>query len=460
MQIQKVFFSFIVFFCCSANISSAITVKDIPNPKHMQLYGKEIRVGQKSTITVHTELRKNYKSAVESFEKSLAYLTNIEDNKPVFIHVLTQQIKESLPHNIISLLAKSESYLIEIKNNGIRIIGSDNLGALHGMATLEKILIDNKGILPQGQIIDWPDHKIRALHLTIADGLRPDNIKDFIIKARFDHYNTLILLLKDAIEFDSAKGITRKKAPWTKKELADVVQFARENGLEVVPEISLLTQQQRFLKNTYPHLMYNKSTYDPGKEETYQLVFSIIDELVNLIHPKALHIGHDEVAGFNSDSRAKWLGKSESVLPPELFLHDVKRLYTYLKDKGIETWMWGDMLLAPHEFPEMEQHHLHGINGYASLRNKIPAEVVICDWHYFGKTTEFLSSLAFAMAGHRVLGATYINENIIRSFSRYVARMPKGGEGMIATVWAYVIRDKDLAIRVINKSAEAFWNAR
>ncbi|MDD5439604.1 MAG: hypothetical protein PHS37_05415, partial [Candidatus Omnitrophica bacterium] len=55
-------------------------------------------------------------------------------------------------------------------------------------------------------------------------------------------------------------------------------------------------------------------------------------------------------------------------------------------------------------------------------------------------------------AGHKVLGATWDNDQTIVSFSHYIAHI--GAEGMIATTWG-----KENAGHIMALSAEAFWNA-
>lgn len=123
--------------------------------------------------------------------------------------------------------------------------------------------------------------------------------------------------------------------------------------------------------------------------------------------------------------------------------------------------MWGDMLIAPEEFPGMLDKHLHGTHSYSSLRNKIPKDIVICDWHYFDEQPDFPSASTFAKAGHRVLGAAWKKEKTIKNFSRYISTMSANNEGMIATTWFHVQRREwDIVSDIIKNSGEAFWNAK
>jgi hypothetical protein len=285
-------------------------------------------------------------------------------------------------------------------------------------------------------------------------------MKRFITMARFGHFNTFVLQIANDVKFASmAKAASAES--WTVEQFLHVVSYARQHGLNVVPEMRTLTHLKWFLEH-YPSIRYNASTYDPRKEETYAIILPILDEVITLIRPKAIHIGHDEAAGHSLESGQKWLRAGETMLPKELFLMDVLRLHSYLAERGVETWMWGDMLISPAEFPGMLARHLHGASGYASIRAKIPRDIVIVDWHYADKQATFPSALTFLKEGHTVLGATWRKEETIRNFSRYLLSITHGTTGgMMATIWK-LLHDNDWGAieKVLTVSAENFWNAR
>jgi hypothetical protein len=227
--------------------------------------------------------------------------------------------------------------------------------------------------------------------------------------------------------------------------------------MRIIPEIKLLTHQKKFFQRSYPELMYNASTYDPRKKEVYAKVFYLLDEIITLLHPDAVLIGHDEVAGHKEKSAKKLRHAGEKMLPANLFLHDVLKIHDYLKERNIETWMWGDMLISPEEFPEMRQKALHGAaSGYGkSLRDKLPRDIVICDWHYADKQSEFPSLAVFKKEGFRVLGSTWKKKKTIRNFSHYAAL--HGADGMIATTWVHVPRKEwSVVERIMKTSGDAF----
>lgn len=302
-------------------------------------------------------------------------------------------------------------------------------------------------------------HPIRALHVQLEYGknpVTPEMVKKIIKDAQGQGFNTLIILLANKVNF-ATLPIPFNGKKWSTEEFLEVSNFAKQHGMDLVPEVKLLSHQEKFFEKNYPNLMYNRVTYDPRKPAVYQLVSAYLDEIIALLHPSVILIGHDEVAGHNPSWVEKWLRTGEVMLPAELFLQDVLYIHDYLKKSGIETWMWGDMLISSEEFPEMLARELHGGSvGYGkALRAKLPRDIVICDWHYSDDQPDFPSLGAFKAEGFRVLGATWKKSKTIHNFSRYAAT--HGADGMIATTWFHVPQqDWDVVDNIIRESGDAF----
>lgn len=297
------------------------------------------------------------------------------------------------------------------------------------------------------------DEPIRAVHLplrniTVADAER-------VASASKDAgFNTLIIALADGVDFPTYPGMALESA-WTVAELKEFIRYCDGLGVRVVPEVKLLTHQEKFFGTQHPTLMFNADNYDPRNPKVYSKVFAYLDDVIDVVHPEAIHIGHDEVVGRE---QKKWYRRIfASTLPADLFLADVLKLHAYLSKRNVETWMWGDMLISPEEFPGMLEQHLHGgIAGYGkALRAKIPRDVVIIDWHYSDSQQDFPSLKAFSDEGFRVLGATWYKRSTISNFSAYAAR--HGAAGMVATVWFYPQKGEwGLVSSTISESGKVF----
>jgi len=299
---------------------------------------------------------------------------------------------------------------------------------------------------------------VRALHvvlrsLTVADAKR------LVEMARDAGFNTLILDPRDQVRFNNFPGKPLEVA-WNRKEFLSVVEYARKLGLTFVPEIKLLTHQKQLFGDSWPGLMFDKETYDPRRREVYGLVFPYLDEIITLLHPAAIHIGHDEV--HHAYKVKKNASLSKNMLPAELFYQDVVSIHDYLKSRGIVTWMWGDMLISRDELPGMSSHHLNGVSDYgARMRNRLPKDIVICDWHYADEQLQFPSVDIFLADGFRVLGATFRKLDTMRNFSRYAAQ--HSAAGMIATTWFIpeakhnkVVNNWAEVTKVVRESGDAF----
>lgn len=291
--------------------------------------------------------------------------------------------------------------------------------------------------------------KVRAVHFVLR-AVSVADAKHIVDVASAAGFNTIQVVITDGVKLDNAPWATTTTA-WKKTDLIDWVAYTKSKSLVIVPELQLLTHQEKLFQNLHPELMYNSETYDPRNAATYQRVFALIDEIIAIIQPDAFSIGHDEVAGRTGAKAC------ENMLPAALFLQDVLRLHDYLKARNIQTWMWGDMLISPNEFREMLRNHLHG--GYAhygkEMRDKLPKDIVIGDWHYIEAQTSFPSLATMQNEGFQVIGTTWKKDTTTNNFSRYAAQ--QGARGMMATTWFHVQR-KEWAIvdQIIRDSGAIF----
>lgn len=419
-----------------------------------QLDGQPVEISN-AILEFPSELKERFPYATARLGRFVAVS---ESELSLQIEILNASNESNLPETVKAALRRPQAYWISIEPSGIRVVGGDMQATLYAMANLSNLASQHQGMVPTGELLDWPDHERRAIHIVLRAVTVPI-AKRLIDMARNARMNTIVLSLADAVQFNASAAPPRPDA-LRKQQLVDIVRYARGSGLEVIPEIKLLTHQEKFFKKGHPSLMYNAVTYDPRQEDTYRLVFEYLDEVIALLEPKIIHIGHDEVKGMTTNSAKQWLNEADEPLPPDLFLYDVDRLYKFLAAKGIEVWMWGDMLVSPDEFPGMKSVYLNGIEGYARLRDKIPPEITICDWHYSGREWEFPSAKAFASSGHRVLGATWKQKTTTERFSRYIKGLKPAGQGMIATTWFHVQRSEwDVVSEIVEHSGKVFWSS-
>ena len=302
------------------------------------------------------------------------------------------------------------------------------------------------------------EEPMRIMHFVLTGTVPLERARGFVNEAQAAGFTAVQVLLTDGVTFEHAPWKPNASA-WTKAEFQSWVGYARAHGLEVIPEVKLLTHQEKFFQRQYPNLMFNAVSYDPRHDATYAVVFPFLDEVIDAVHPRAIHIGHDEAFGWTVGQVSKWLKLGEVMIPANLFVSDVLRIHDHLKAKGVETWMWADMALSPAEFPGAMTRHLHGIAaGYGkALRDRLPKDIVMCEWHYGNEHGNFPSMAVMQKEGFRVIGATWKREATMRNFSRYA--LSRHAYGLMATTGVHVQQnDTDLVNWIIQASGALFRN--
>lgn len=265
-------------------------------------------------------------------------------------------------------------------------------------------------------IRDWPALSQRCVHI-FMDFLSLDHMRELVnhMIARLK-FNTVVLECS-MVRWRSHPEIWQPEAG-TRAELRAVQQILADAYLDVVPLVQSLGHcawlfyHGRNLDicedDTVPY------AYNPLAPRTYDVLFDIYQEVIDLLQPTAFHIGHDEVrmiGTFPKSNQGKAMGFSK------LFVEDVNRLAEFLLQQGIRPWMWADVVLG---------------EDLAAHIDRLSRDIVMVDWQYvpFRKyaSTEFLKA-----SGFDVLGATWWNPKNIQTFAEYVERA--GAMGMLQTTW-------------------------
>ena len=177
----------------------------------------------------------------------------------------------------------------------------------------------------------------------------------------------------------------------TKKEVHDLVEYCKKCGIDVIPEVPCLSHCD-YMLTRHPELAERAEddlpdTYCPSNPGSYELLWDILDEVIEVFEPTTVQIGHDEFYSFCICDKCK--GKD----PARLYADDIIKIYNYLKDRGIKTEMWGDKLLnaitddgrhfgGSFRVIEHADKFLERIpETYASI-DMIPNDIIIDHWYW------------------------------------------------------------------------------
>ncbi|MCX7625464.1 MAG: beta-N-acetylhexosaminidase [Candidatus Sumerlaeaceae bacterium] len=262
-------------------------------------------------------------------------------------------------------------------------------------------------------IDDYSALPIRAVHFFSGkegSPLQLTMLRDILLPLKFN----MLIFQCEYIKWDSFPQIHHSRYGMDKAEAQAVIDEAKRLGFEVVPLINTFGHCEWLLDNdSFRELSDNPDNpyaYDPSNPRVYEVCTKIYEEALAMFQPRYFHIGHDEVTlqGFPEKEQNKKRGAEL------LFYEDTLFYYRWLRERGLKMMMWGDQLLAPGEGA--------GATMAASkeqaqwLRNKLPKDIIIADWHYDPDPPEhFINLRILSESGFDVLACTWYSPlNILR----------------------------------------------
>jgi len=269
--------------------------------------------------------------------------------------------------------------------------------------------------------------------------------------------NTLVLMVDFGFEYESHPELRSENA-LSKSDVAKLVFACRDAHIQVIPQINLLGHQSWHetvnpLLREYPEFdetphidmpekfewpnddgLYCKS-YCPLHPDVHDVVFALVDELMEVFEAKAFHAGMDEVFYLGDDQCPRCAGIDKS----RLFADEVWRIRNHLAEKGHRLWIWGDRLIDG-KATGMGMWEA-SMNHTARAIDMIPKDIVICDWHYERPDH---TAPYFAMHQLDVVTCPYRKpevalaqlENMVRYRTHSTPEMTSHFQGMMQTVWS------------------------
>lgn len=228
-----------------------------------------------------------------------------------------------------------EAYEIRVNNDMVFIDGASMAGVFYAIQTMRKSLplgVTKQITIPSCNITDYPRFSYRGAHLDVARHfVTTDSIKRFIDILALHNINRFHWHLTD----DQGWRIEIKKYPlltkigsrreqtvlghntgiydgkpyggyYTQKEIKEIVKYATERYITIIPEIDLPGHMQAALA-AYPELGCTGGPYKvwqmwgvsdnvlcAGNDRTLTFIDNILDEVTKLFPSEYIHVGGDE----------------------------------------------------------------------------------------------------------------------------------------------------------------------
>ncbi len=293
-------------------------------------------------------------------------------------------------------IANAEGYKLDADAKQIHIAGASAAGVFYGIQTLRKSLplVNGKASkvsIPAVHIADAPRFAYRGTHLDVSRHfVTADSVRQFIDMLALHNINRFHWHLTD----DQGWRIEIKKYPlltqigskraqtvighnsgkydgkpysgfYTQKQIRDIVKYAADRYITIVPEIDLPGHMQAALA-AYPDMGCTGGPYEvwqkwgvsdnvlcAGNDKTLTFIDNVLKEITKLFPSKYIHVGGDECPKTQwqkcpkCQARIKALNleaKDGHSAEERLQSYIITHASNYLKSLGRNTIGWDEIL--------------------------------------------------------------------------------------------------------------------
>jgi hexosaminidase len=300
----------------------------IPVPAHLQTGSGSLRVDPSFSVALTGYAEPRLDRAVDRFLQQLARQTALPlTMKPMKSPKATLVIQTEHPGKEIQEVGENESYVLEVSATGAKLTAPTPLGTLHGLQTfLQLVNVSPDGFAaPAVTIQDQPRFPWRGLMIDSARHFIPPDV----IKRNLDGMEAVKMnVFHWHISDNQGFRIESRRFPklhelgsdglyYTQEEIRDVIAYARDRGIRVVPEFDMPGHSTAWFVG-HPELASGKGPYeierrwgifdaamDPTSERVYKLLDDFISEMAKTFPDRFFHIGGDEVNGKEWDANPK-----------------------------------------------------------------------------------------------------------------------------------------------------------
>ena len=334
--------------------------------------------------------------------------------------------------SITSSSNSKEAYKITIGENGVRLTGASENAIMHGLRTIQNLIITNDGLV-YGEIVDYPNVAERRVHVDCA---RKYISKDWFIRQiremSYMKMNALQIHFSEnmgfRIECETDPSIVSDQY-LTKTEVREILAEAKKYGINVIPSFDSPGHVDQILKAHPEYGQVNtsgnhyKSGLDVTNPEAIAYIRSLYDEYMDLFEGCTdFHIGGDEYMEFD---RAPFTTEYKSVLNSyavkkygqgyiwkDVIAGYINDLAEYVHNRGFTPRIWNDGIYygekSYSEKPQMiKMHDYIGIDFWSQM-----------SWN-----SSIANLQTFINKGHDTI------YNINASFFYYVLRNSKPTDG-------------------------------
>ena len=353
---------------------------------------------------------------------------------------------------------KEQGYLIISMNSSVLIKAECLQGLFYATQTLIQVLNthQNKLLVDQFIIIDYPLLHIRGISDDISRGQAPTipNLKKFVqILSHFKINQYYLVYMQDMFQFKNHDEIGKGRGAYTKEEIKDLVNFANERFVEIIPIFQTIGHWENILHDE-KYWKYGEfpasNSLNIANDEIYDLLNEMIGELSEVFTSKYFHMAADESWDVGKGASSDYLSK---IGKGEAYIRHYKKVYDIAKRHGYEK------IIIYHDI----------LYKYEEVLNGLPKDMIIMYWNYSTKENHPIIDKLKNFDLPLVVSPSICDYNrifpSITKFEKNISNLitygySKGTEGEITSSWGDY-KNKELRENRIfgfTYSAELGWN--
>lgn len=476
----------------------------IPQPVSLQMEEGTFVIDGSTTI-VFKKSDKNLKNAANFLSAGVQKISGLSI-------VQNKNKSKKIEFNIGSINEiGAEGYLLNVTPDLVQITANTHKGIIYGIQSLFQVLpqIRTNTLMkvPCMKVKDYPRFKWRGMHLDVSRHFfSVDMVKEYIELLTYYKMNTFHWHLVDdqgwRIEIKKYPKLTEtgawrvdqnnkiwSKRPqakegeeanyggfYTQEEIKDVVKFAAERGVTVVPEIEMPGHVASAIAS-YPELSCTQkhqlpltggdytnmsSNYCAGNDTVFEFNQNVLTEVMALFPSEYIHIGGDEVdkTSWKNCPKCQARMKDKALqTEEELQSYFMKRIEKFILSKNRKMIGW-DEILEGGLAPEAAVMSWRGENGgieAANMKHYVvmtPGKPVYFDHYQAGPDGEPL-----AIGGMNTLKNVYDYEPVPKELSVENTKYILGAQ---ANLWTeYITTNEGVEYMVLPRMlalAEVVWS--
>jgi hexosaminidase len=428
--------------CCVVNATAQTTTPRqhnlMPVPASVQFGAGRLALNKSFTVAAKGSVSERLRSGIDRAVRRLEGRTVLEFARGLAPDSAqaTLLVEARAPGLAVPSIEEDESYTLEVSERQAALRAATVVGALRGLETfLQLVEGDREGyFVPVVSIHDAPRFRWRGLLIDVGRHFEPIEV----LKRNLDAMAAVKLnVFHWHLTEDQGFRIESKNFPrlhqmgsdglfYTQEQARDLIGYARERGIRVVPEFDIPGHSTAWLVG-HPELGSAPGPYtiergagifepalDPTREEVYKFLDTFLGEMAALFPDAYMHIGGDENEG------KQW--------------NRNPRIQAFMKEHGIKDNHALQTYFNQHLLKILRKHGKRMMGWDEIFQPDLPKDVVIHSW----RGSKALADAA-RLGYDGVLSNGYYIDLIYPTSEHYLNDPLPEGSGLNATEAAHVL---------------------